>query len=135
MSQNYPEDRRVSQRPVEEDKREYPYEYKNEKKPGFIQVTWKEIVAATISFLIIGAVGFVFTNFNSRLSSVEELTLVEKSRGEKIELLMEAELRESIRNLKRELEERTDDLSTNSNLIRSLERTVTRLEVLLESGR
>ena len=132
MSQDYPEDRRQAPQSVEEDRRQYPYEYKQEKKPSFIQITWKEIIAGTLSFLIIGAVGFVFTNFNSRLTNVEQIAMEEKSRGEKIELLMEAELRESIRNLTKELEERTDDLATNSNTIRSLERTVARLEALLE---
>ena len=102
------------------------------KKEGFIQVTWKEIVAATLSLLIVGAVGFVFSSYNGRLTSVEDTALVNKDGVERIDILMDAELREAIRGLTKELEENTDDITSFSNTQRSLERAVTRLEAIIE---
>lgn len=130
MSQEYQNDRRKVQEHVENDRREANYEYE---KKNFFQVTWKEIITATLSLLILGAVTFVFSNFNTRLERAELSNIKQQDSINKVEILMEAELREAIKNITRELEKRTNDFDDNSDAIRSLERSVARLEALLEN--
>ena len=96
-----------------------------EKKEGFVKVTWKEIVAGVISLLILGAVTFVFSNFSGRLETLESQYAVHEE-ALKIELI------NAIGDLTEELEDTTDDLTTFGNNQRSLERTVIRLEAILE---
>ncbi len=104
----------------------------SEKKSGFIQVTWKEIVATVISMLIVSAVAFVFSNFNGRLTEVEDQGDINKDKIETIDILMDAELRDAINDLTEELEDKADELTTFGNNQRSLERTMTRLETIVE---
>ena len=102
------------------------------KEEGFFQVTWKEIVAGVVSLLILGAVGFVFSSFNDRLTEAENTSGVNKEKVNEINTLMTSELRLSITNLTKELENTGSDLNTFSNNQRSLERSVDRLEVIVE---
>lgn len=104
----------------------------HEAKENFVKVTWKEIVAGTISVLIIGAVTFVFSNFNGRLTHLEAQAQLNKDNVERIDLLMEAELRNAINSLTEELEENTGEFTLFRNNQRSLERSITRLETIIE---
>lgn len=102
------------------------------KEEGFFQVTWKEIVAGVLSLLILGAVSFVFSSFNNRLEAVEAQSSTNKELVSTINTLMTSELRLSISNLTNQLEKTGGDLNTFSNNQRSLERSVDRLEVIVE---
>lgn len=91
----------------------------------------KEIVVSVLSLIILSAVGYVFSSFNDRLTSVEVMSLANKSKLDKIELVMELELRDAIKDLTEEIDETSSDLTISTNNQRSLQRTVDRLEIIV----
>lgn len=102
-----------------------------EEKESYAKVTWKEIVAGLVSALILGSVFFVFSSTNNRITALEVSAALEKEKVAEIKILMNSELRAAIKTLSDDLEDVNTDGSTFSNNIRSLERTVDRLEIVV----
>lgn len=91
----------------------------------------KEIVLSVLSLIILSAVGYVFSSFNTRLTTVEQNSLSTMSRVQKIELVMELELRNAIEDLTDEMAKTSGDLTISTTNQRSLQRSVDRLEIIV----
>lgn len=101
-------------------------------KEKFIEVTSKQIIAALASLIVLGAFSFVANTIFNKIDDAAILAASNEKKVIKMELLMDVELRESITSLTKELEKTNDKTTTFGNNQRSLERTVDRLEILME---
>lgn len=95
------------------------------KKEGFFRVTWKEIIAGTLSLIILGAVTFVFTNFNTRLDNVEV-------KVDQVDIAVKTEIINELSNISRDLGKTVDQMTSIDITTRDLEVAVGKLEVLIE---
>ena len=94
-----------------------------------IKITWVEIIISAISILVIGAVSFVFNNFSSRLSDLEELTTNIKEKAIKTELTVDLDIRKNVTDVNKDLEVLSMTVTEVNNSQRVMERDIDRINI------
>ena len=97
----------------------------NYRKEGFFKITWKEILAGVLSFIVLGAVSFVFANFTSRLAEVE-------AKATQLDITYKTEVVNKLSNITVDLGKTADKMTSIDTTTHDLEIAVGKLQVLVE---